>query len=57
MSLNGSKEPIGPAKPEPGPALPSVVAAAANESNTLTSMPCRVESSNTTTSPPSRTPR
>ena len=29
-SLNGAKEPIGPAKPEPGPTPPSVVAAAAN---------------------------
>ncbi len=32
-SLNGSNDPMGPAKPNAGPTLPSVVAEAASASN------------------------
>src|SRR5215211_2733246 len=56
-SLNGSNEPIGPAKPSPGPTPPSSEAAAASAWNAVTSIPRSAESSSTTNAPAAQTPR
>ncbi|MBA2645028.1 MAG: transposase [Solirubrobacterales bacterium] len=55
-SLNGAKDPIGPAKPEPGPTPPSVVAAAANAPKVVSGTPRSEESSRITSAPATKTP-
>ena len=55
--LNGSNEPIGPAKPSPGPTPPSIEAASASAWNAVSSTLCSVESSRIAIEPAAHMPR